>query len=150
MSLKIYRSVDEVPSGVRVTKRNDLFFNARTIIKNTDLVADILRTIDMAEYNSDLTFIGRTRELGALNKSMLSTGTKTLLNIIAFPDRCFNVVECGNNALQFIPKITEGHILWELPVVVCRDRFECDINYRGRNYVDFHEFLAQVEREERL
>lgn len=150
MSLHIYRSVVEVPSGIRVVNGNDLFFNARTLLSDTALVADILSTVDKAKYNSDLTFIGRTKELGALNKSMLSTGTKTLLNIIAYPDRCFNVVECGINALQFLPKITDGHILWELPVVVCRDRFECDINYRGRNYVDFHEFLAQVEREERL
>ena len=106
--------------------------------------------VDMAKYNSDLTFIGRTKELGALNKSMLSTGTKTLLNIIAYPNRCFNVVECGSNAPQFIPRITEGYILWELPVTVCRDRPKCDIDYRGRHYTDFLEFLAQVEREERL
>lgn len=121
-----------------------------TLLSNTDVVSDILSVVDKAKYSSDLTFIGRTKELGALNKSMLSTGTKTLLNIINYPDRCFNVVECGNNALQFIPRLAEGHILWELPVVVCRDRFECDIDYRGRHYVDFHEFLAQVEREERL
>lgn len=150
MGLKIYISVDEVPSGIRVVSNNDLFFNARTLLSDTDLVSDILSVIDKAKYSSDLTFTGRTKELGALNKSMLSTGTKTLLNIISYPDRCFNVVECGNNALQFIPKITEGHILWELPVVVCRNRIECDIDYRGRHYADFHEFLAQVEREERL
>ena len=150
MSLHIYRSVAEVPSGIRVVNGNDLFFNVMTLLSNTDLVSDILSVVDKAKYSSDLTFIGRTKELGALNKSMLSTGTKTLLNIIAYPNRCFNVVECGSNALQFIPRITEGYILWELPVAVCRDRPKCDIDYRGRHYTDFLEFLAQVEREERL
>ncbi|MDE7307768.1 MAG: DUF4869 domain-containing protein [Lachnospiraceae bacterium] len=61
--------------------------------------------IDKAEYTTSLTFLERTNILGNLNKSMLSTETKTLLNIINHPDICFNVAECGNNALQFLPKI---------------------------------------------
>lgn len=150
MSLRIYRSVDEVPEGIRVVMNNNLFFDARTLIRNDALVLDILKSIDKAVYNSELTFIGRTLELGALSKSMLSTGTKTLLNIISYPDKCFNVVECGNNALKFIPKLKQGHILWEMPVVVCRDKPECDIEYRGIHYTDFHEFLSKVEEEERL
>lgn len=150
MSLKIYRSVDEVPSEIKVVNSNDSFFNVMTDLTNTELVCNILRTVDKAEFNSNQTFIGRTKELGALHKSMLSTGTKTLINIIQHPEFCFNVVECGNNVLQFIPKITEGHILWELPVAVCRDRPKCDIDYRGRHCAEFLEFLSQVEREERL
>lgn len=133
-----------------MVKNNDLFFDARTSIRDTELVADILEYVDSAKYNSDLTFIGRTKELGALNKSMLSTGTKTLLNIIAYPDRCFSVVECGDNALNFIPRLREGNIIWELPVVVCKDRLECDIEYRGIRYTDFHKFLSKIESEERL
>lgn len=147
MSLHIYRSVDEVPSEVRVVSNNDLFFDAKTLIKNTDLVSDILSTIDMACYNSELTFIGRTEELGALNKSMLSTGTKTLLNIIAYPDRCFNVVECGQNVLSFIPKIHQGIILWRYPFVAYYGDKECDIVCHGRTFNDFYEFLDFVAEE---
>lgn len=150
MSLQVYRSIDEVPSDIKVIESNDSFFDGITNLTKTELVCEILRTVDKAEFNSSQTFIGRTKELGALHKSMLSTGTKTLLNIIQHPEFCFNVAECGNNALQFIPRIKEGYILWKLPVVVCRERFECDINYRGMHYVDFHEFLYQVEKEERL
>lgn len=149
MSLKIYRSVDEIKTG-QVIIDNDSFFDAFTVLTDTTLVHDILMVIDKAEYNSALTFIGRTKKLGALNKSMLSTGTKTLLNIISYPDECFNIVECGNNALKFIPKLKEGSIVWEMPVVVCRDNPECDIEYKGIHYTDFHKFLSKIESEERL
>lgn len=135
MSLQVYRSIVELSSNIRVIKNNDSFFDVMTDLTNTELVCEILRTVDKAEFNSSQTFIGRTKELGALHKSMLSTGTKTLINIIHHPEICFNVAECGNNALQFIPKITEGHILWELPVVVCRDRPKCDIDYRGMHHM---------------
>lgn len=111
---------------------------------------DILKTVDSANYNSDLTFIGRTKELGALNKSMLSTGTKILLNIIYHPEVCFNVVECGNNALEFIPILKERHILWEMPVVVCMSNQKCDIEYGGIHYTNFSNFLSKIEMEERL
>ena len=63
MSLHIYRSVAEVPSGIRVVNGNDLFFNTMTLLSNTDLVSDILSVVDKAKYSSDLTFIGRTKSL---------------------------------------------------------------------------------------
>lgn len=149
MSLKIYRSADEVPSGIKVVDNNDLFFNARTLLSDTDLVSDILSVIDKAKYSSGLTFIGRTKELGALNKLMLSTGTKKLLNIISYPDRCFNVVECGNNVLHFIPKITEGYILWEYPLISYNGVADCNIEYKGRQYKNFYTFLERVSKEDR-
>ena len=98
MPLIVYTNKKDVEdSGKDLIMINDLFFDAETVLKNSELVSKILEDIDKAKYNSDLTFIGRTKELGALNKSMLSTGTKTLLNIIQHPDKCFNVCECGNN-----------------------------------------------------
>lgn len=149
VSLHVYRSADEVPKGIRVVTNNDLFFNARTSIKNNDLTSDILSTIDKARYNSEFTFIGRTPELGALNKSMLSTGAKTLLNIISYPNVCFDTVCCGDNALEFIPKIKDGHAIWEIPVLAYTGSPDCDMEYGGIHYTDFYKFLHAVEREER-
>lgn len=47
------------------------------------------------------TFYGRTANYGSLRKDYLSSGTKTLLNIISHPDKCFDVCECGGNVLSF-------------------------------------------------
>ena len=86
----------------------------------------------------------RTKELGALNKNMLSTGTKTLLNIIQHPDKCFSVCECGNNALSLLPLITEGSIYWSIPVVAYNGDSACDIICNGKEYKDFYEFLESI------
>jgi hypothetical protein len=75
---------------------------------------------------------------------MLSTGTKTLLNILGHPDICFNVCECGNNALCLLPLIQNGNIYWEMPAVVYDENMVCSIKYRGRVYTDFDSFIESV------
>lgn len=143
--LKIYTSIEDVQKDNKELIRiNDSFFNSETSIIDSLLVRDILTLIDKAEYNSDLTFIGRTKKLGALNKNMLSTGTKTLLNILSFPDICFDVCECGDNALSFLPKIREGNILWELPIAIYQGEPACDIECNGQHFTNFYKFLESV------
>lgn len=141
MCLNVYRSKEAVPKGMTVIDINDSFFDAFTELRKTSLVEEVLFSIDKAVYSSPQTFEGRTKELGNLNKSFLSTGTKTLLNIIANPDICFNVCECGNNALYFLSKITNGNVLWKNPVVVCSEPLTCDICVDGELFTDFFAFL---------
>lgn len=64
--------------------------------------------ISVIVYNSPATFIGRDPSLGALYKQHLSTGTKTLLNVLNHPDKCFSTIECGYNALTLLMGFTEG------------------------------------------
>lgn len=151
MSLYVYRTKVELSKDLRNTlvEDNDDFFDSFTKLNDSALVSEILATIDRGRYNSELTFIGRTPQLGALSKSMLSTGTKTLLNIISYPDRCFNVVECGINALQFLPKLVDGNVLWKYPLIAYNGNPVCDIVYRGRRFVDFYKFLEFVAKESR-
>lgn len=150
MSLNIYRKREEVPEGMKIVDVNDGFFDADTMLEDTELVREILQRIDKAEYNTEAVFNSRSDKFKYLNKACLSTGTKTLLNIISHPDRCFNVIECGNNALEILPQITEGNILFEYPVVAFSGKGTCDIMYRGKHYVDFYEFLQQVYEEEEV
>lgn len=148
MSLNIYRKRNEVPKGMKIVDVNDGFFDADTMIEDTELIREILRTIDKAEYDTEAVFNSRSDKFKHLNKACLSTGTKTLLNIISHPNRCFNVIECGNNALEFLPQITEGNILFEHPVVAFSGNETCDIMYKGVRYTDFYEFLQYVYEEE--
>lgn len=118
MALVVYRTEEDVKNaGLDLIRVNDLFFNAETYLDNTYLSNLVLSTVDKAKYNSSLTFIGRSIDLGALNKNMLSTGTKTLLNIINHPDKCFDVCECGDNALSLLPLFKNGSVLWAFPMV---------------------------------
>lgn len=145
MSLIIYTEKHNIPCNLKFININDSFFDVYTQLSDDDLCKEILLKIDKAEYNTPFTFFGRTKILGNLNKSMLSTGTKTLLNIINHPDICFNVAECGNNALQFLPKIQNGNILWEMPAVAYCQEADCNIILNGVQYHDFYELLHDIE-----
>ncbi len=41
----------------------------------------------------------------------LSTGSKILLNLYRYPELCFNVMECGDNALELLAGIKKDNIL---------------------------------------
>lgn len=149
MSLKIYRNVcveSMVCAGAIVIDNNE-FFDSRTSILDDDISRDVLNTVESGIYRSSTTFI--SRDAIELDKSCLSTGTKTLLNIIQHPDICFDVSECGINALQFIPRIRDGIIIWRFPLIPYRGKKDCDIFYRGISYSNLSDFLNVIYKEDR-
>ena len=97
MSLQVYNKTDP-PMSVIVD--NDTYFDGHTELDSGDMCAGVLKVIDKAVYNSPATFIGRDTSLGALYKQHLSTGTKTLLNVLSHPDKCFSTIECGYNSIS--------------------------------------------------
>lgn len=144
MSLNIYRNIEDIPKNIKYIDYNDLFFES-TQLNSDSLTSYILNTIDKATYNSPDTFIGRDKNLGALNKENLSTGCKTLLNIISNTDKCFNVAECGQNCLEMLAYIKDGNILWKLPVLHCiLDGKHCDINIDNKHFSNFDNFIEYI------
>lgn len=144
MSLNIYRHIEDIPENIKYIDYNDLFFES-TQLNSDSLTSYILNTIDKATYNSPDTFIGRDKNLGALNKESLSTGCKTLLNIISNTDKCFNVSECGQNCLEMLAYIKDGNILWKLPVLHCiLDGKQCDINIDNKHFNNFDDFVEYI------
>ena len=147
MSLCIYTSTKDVPDYLgRVINYNDLYFDGQDL-KDSALVRKVLAAVDKAEYVSPAMVLGRDKDLGALNKSCLSTGCKTLLNIILSPLKCFDVVECGVNVLQLLPIVTSGHVLWKEPVLPRVIIQDCDITYQGVVYHNFVDFLDKATGE---
>lgn len=144
MSLNIYTLKEDIPGNVDYVRGNDLFFDSYTL-KDDDITKTVLMDIDKAEYHSPTTFIGRDTGLGALNKNLLSTGCKTVLNVIYNPDKCFDVIECGQNALSLIRYIRQGNILWKYPVLFRNFDSVCDIDMYGRKFTDFREFIHYID-----
>jgi hypothetical protein len=151
ITLTIYRKKPDIPEGIKLVRDNDAYFDAKTKLRDTALERLILKKIDYAKYNSDNTFIGREEKLGALNKNLLSTGTKTLLNIISSDHVCFDVVECGTNALDLLPKLSleniNGYILWESCMYPFSDNYACDIMYKGRHFKQVYDFMELINEE---
>lgn len=127
MSLRLYTDVSLIPDGVEYKHNSNTFFITRNkLLPDTDEVRRLMREIDKAEYQTDKTFIGRfIPNAGILNR-YLSTGCKTALNILLFPDICFDAISAGDNAKEAIVRIKDG-------IVVMEDTFmssgrNCDID----------------------
>lgn len=126
MSLHIYTDKKYIPSDLQFIDNNNLFFKQTTLI-NTPECKKVLSTIDKATYLDENNFLPRDAEVGPLNKSCLSTGTKTLLNILNNPNKCFDVTECESNALELMCELAEGHVYWHPPCLFITGSKPCDI-----------------------
>lgn len=144
MCLNIYTDKSKIPSNITLIDDNETFFDGFTLLKDCEFVKAVLHNVEKAEYINTECFLGRIKDIGSLNKSCLSTGTKTIINLYSNPKGyCFNLCECGNNVLQFLPQVTEGHVLFEIPVIAL-DSFEdesCDIMFEGTHYTNIYDFL---------
>lgn len=147
MSLTIFQSKEEVPKEIKYVKYNDLFFEGE-IINDDPVSKAILKEVEQAEYAGRNYFIGRVKEDGNINKSNLSTGTKTLLNIINHPDICFDTLECGDNALFALRRIKEGYAVDKYGVaLITDDALDCDIIYHKKHFTNFADYVKYREEE---
>lgn len=140
MSLNVYTNINDVPKDMKIVRCNDAFFNCGEL-KKDEFTDNVLNEIDKANYNSNTTFIGRDKKLGAISMERLSTGCKTLLNIHYHPEICFDVIECGANALEMLAEIKNGNILWKLPILYPYKKRKCDIEIDGKRFTTFADFL---------
>ena len=142
--LTIYTRRSDVPSTLRFVNNNDVYFAARTKLLNTSVVSTVLSEIDGAVRMSDVTFLGKFEGNLSLNKNFLSTGTKTLLNILQHSDTCFDVLECGDNAKALLGLISlsvaHAYVLWESNIIpYTLDKYiSCDIIRNGVHYTDMN------------
>lgn len=108
-------------------KLNDAYFTFYTSNKKlSSLSIEMMKKIDNAVLKSD----GRIETpFGTTTLSNLSTGCKTIINIIENPDKLVNVVECGSNVLNEIFKLDEirivmpfnNYVVFPNSVEVCLD-----------------------------
>lgn len=147
MALNVYTDKSLVKGSI--IYQNDLYFNGSTYLSNKGLCPLVLSEIDSATYASSTLFYSRQGvEYGSRDKRMLSTGTKTLLNIINHPLECFSLKECGSNALDFLHNIDEGNALWDDGLVFYAGDDACNINVismKGTEHYDqFIDFAEAV------
>ena len=146
MSLHIYTDKTKVPKDLIIVHDNDSFFEVNTSLKDCDFVRDVITIIDKSEYYDEDTFRSGLGNKSLIPSSNLSTGSKTLINLYSHPDEyCFNLCECGNNALELITKLHQGYALFELPFIAYMlDDESCDIIHDGIHYTNIFDFLEAV------
>lgn len=99
--ITIYKDKQDIPKNMEYVELNDVFFNQNTVLKLDDKANAIVERIDESEldgkYKIKSKFNGVTLDIDCL-----STGCKTVLNVLYFPNKVFCLKECGDNALEVL------------------------------------------------
>lgn len=96
--------------------KNDLYFNLNTANeKMSDREIDLIREVDAAKLTPDK-HIETKYGLGTIRN--LSSGCKTLLNIVKHPEKVVCVDECGPNVLKIIFTMDKIKIYMSRPSLV--------------------------------
>ncbi len=111
--IDIYTEKKDSPDWIL---QNDLFYNLNTA--NEDMSAEeinLIRKVDQAELKPDKRIETRYG-LGTIRN--LSSGCKTLLNIMKHPEKVVCVEECGPNVLKLIFAMDSIKIFMSRPGLV--------------------------------
>ena len=106
----------KIPKKMELILLNDIYFNQNTVSLIDERAADIIKSIDNSELLNQY-MISSKFDGTALNIDKLSTGCKTVLNVMYNPDKVFDIRECGDNALDVLYSLPEGNVTCEYPLI---------------------------------
>ena len=157
--LTIYLRKSDIPKDMEYIECNDHFFEFNVNIDDLDNLQgakEYISKIDQSVYIGNGKVISKFSKsaegyVETQNMSVLSTGCKTLLNVLLFPEKVFNTIECGYNAVEEILKLDNGNIylpiksvcIIEKPVLVIKNGME----YFVKNIDDFWDIMEDAENE---
>ena len=114
--ITIFKNKKDIPDDKEYIELNDVFFNQNTVLKLDDRANVIVEKIDdsrlLGKYKIESKFNGVT-----LDVDCLSTGCKTVLNVLYFPDKVFCLKECGDNALEVLYALRAGAVYSDYAVI---------------------------------
>ena len=114
--ITILKNKKDIPSDKDYVELNDVFFNQNTVSKIDDRANAIVEKIDasklIGKYKMESKFNGVTLDIDCL-----STGCKTVLNVLYFPDKVFCMKECGDNALEVLYGLETGTVYSDYAVI---------------------------------
>lgn len=114
--ITIYKNKRDIPREQQYIEWNDLFFNRYTAARLDERAVKIVKKIDGSNLLSKYTIESKFHK-GVLDVDRLSTGCKTVLNVMYFPDNVFCIKECGNNALEVLYGLERGYVYSDYAVI---------------------------------
>ncbi len=112
----IYKDQKDIPNDKEYVELNDMFFNQNTASKIDDKANAIVEKIDgsklIGKYKMESKFNGVT-----LDVDCLSTGCKTVLNVLYFPNKVFCLKECGDNSLEVLYGLESGAVYSDYAII---------------------------------
>ncbi len=114
--ITIFKDKKDIPDGKDYIELNDVFFNQTTVSRIDDKAEAIVEQIEgsrlIGKYKIESKFNSVTLDIDCL-----STGCKTVLNVLYFPDKVFCLKECGDNALEVLYSLKDGAVYSDYAVI---------------------------------
>ena len=114
--ITIFKNRKDIPGDMEYVELNDLFFNQNTVSFIDKQAEKIIEMIDGSKLISKYKIYSRFDEI-ALDIDRLSTGCKTVLNVLYYPNKVFCLKDCGNNALEILYHFENGHVFSEYALI---------------------------------
>lgn len=143
MSLNVYDrwQLEDGEIPVPYEPLTPVYFDKNIKLPDTDLVRDILKSIDNAEYLTETEFQGSLPPINKASIDFLSDGCKTVLCIALDNSKCFNTMSAGPNAVFKALQLKSGNMIYIGAWYPYSRSVPCDILYRGRKFTDIVSFL---------
>ena len=114
--ITIFKNKKDIPDDMYYVELNDVYFNQNTVSVLDDRAGSIVEKIDasrlIGKYKIESKFNGVTLDIDCL-----STGCKTVLNVLYFPEKVFCLKECGDNALEVLYSLEVGTVYSDYAII---------------------------------
>lgn len=145
--ITIYKNKSDIPAGMEYIELNDIFFNQYTVSELDERADKIVGEIDNSKLVGKYKIESKFSRV-VLDVDRLSTGCKTVLNVLYFPDKVFCLKECGDNALTVLYHLQAGSVYSDYAVIpVDIDTFKVRAGTSGTIIEDYEELKEWWEDE---
>lgn len=114
--ITIFKDKKDIPREIEYVELNDLFFNQNTVLRLDERAEAVIEQVDQAKPAGKFKIISKFNGV-TLDVDCLSTGCKTVLNVMYFPDKVFCMKECGDNALETLYNLDSGSVYSDYAVI---------------------------------
>ncbi len=114
--IRVYKNINDIPGDMEYIQLNDIFFNEITCDLLDDRAIDIIKQIDSSDLIGKYKIRTRFGD-DILNIDKISSGCKTVLNVLYNPDKVFWLLDCGENALEILYGFEKGNVYSETAMI---------------------------------
>ena len=133
--ITIFKNKNDIPGDMDYIELNDVFFNQNPASRLDSMASAIIEKIDdsrlVDKYKIESKFNGVVVDIDCL-----STGCKTILNVLYFPNKVFCMKECGDNALEVLYGLDYAVIPFDMKEVRVFDK-------KGKRVISDYEELKE-------
>lgn len=140
--ITIFKNKNDIPQDMEYVELNDIYFNQNTARKLDDRAQKIIGLIDEAKLIGKYKICSKFNDI-VLDVDKLSSGCKTVLNVLYNPEKVFCLKECGNNALEMIYNLDAGNVYSDYALIPFEMSAVCVQTSLGKKEICDYEELKE-------